>query len=287
MSSGPEWQRGYLTSLAFSQLVLTVLVLLYYSASRPLFAYTVNVYDYGLAKALNDSNITLYLENGGHYSGEAAVNPYQAYISRHERLNNMVLNPRESSTFTVYQVEEFFLLMLPSCMTMLFVFMAVRAIDSGQLDVNSTYGEHGVRDNMFSEVCFWVLVMMEHYVFYQIMASPVQLTMTLLFAVSVSVILLLFCTIAVNSDSDGISRRFEGILLIILCGLYLFATTNAKIVTSMQATYLAWFGHICLNSVLLVGHMWDNPVLAYTVMNCRCMYAILCCWFNILLHIAI
>lgn len=276
-------------SLAFSQLVLTVLALLYYASSRPLFAFTEQVYDYSLAKALNESNITLYLEGGGYYSGETAVNPYEAYMARHNRIHigNVLLDSSLRSTMTIYEVDEFLMMMIPSGLAMLFVFMSVRAIDSGQLEVNSTYGDHGVRDNMFTEVSFWGFVIVEHYVFYQVMASPVHIAMILVFSITTSVILLLFCTLAVNAESDGISRRFEGIFLITLCGFYLFAITHAKVVGSMQTTYLAWFAHIALNFVLLIGHMWDNPVLAYTVMNCRCSYAIFCCWFNILLHIAI
>ena len=174
-------------SLGFSQLVLTVLALLYYSSSRPLFTFTEQVYDYSLAKALNDSNITLYLEGDGYYSGETAVNPYEAYMARHNRIHhhgNFMLDSTQRSKMTIYQVDEFLMMLFPSSLAMLFVFMSVRAIDSGQLEVNATYGDHGVRDNMFTEVSFWVFVIVEHYVFYQIMASPVHLAMIFVFSIT-------------------------------------------------------------------------------------------------------
>jgi hypothetical protein len=62
--------------------------------------------------------------------------------------------------------------------------------------------------------------------------------------------------------------------------------TQTKIVVTPQFTFMAWFTFIAINSLLLMGHLWDNPVLCQTVLNCRWTYIIMCSWLNICLYIA-
>jgi hypothetical protein len=296
-----QWQKGYLLSVCFAQFVTTITVLLYYNQKRPIFTYTTQIYDFGLSQALNSSNITLMIISPESQSSSFATNsfavntdskishnPYDIHYKTHESsAGPFYVNPFQVSTISLTRVDYFLLFSIPSTMCLLFVFMIVRSVDSGQMGVDSVYGEHGIRENIFCEVCFWIFVFVEHYTFFQVMASPANTSQIFLFSVTVTVILTLFCTAAVNSDQDGVSRRLEGIFVILLCVLYVFTIAQAKIVTSEQCTYLAWVFHIGLNGLLLVGHMWDNPVLCYTVMNCRSVYAILSCWFNVVLYIMV
>jgi hypothetical protein len=295
------WQKGSLLSFCFAQFVTTIIVLLYYNQKRPIFTYTTQVYDLDLSRALNASNITLVIVSSEAQSAAFVTNPYISAANGRVSHNpydlsgqhrggshgSFYVNPFQVSKLSLSRADYFLLFCFPSALCLLFVFMVVRSVDSGQMGVDAAYGEHGIRENIFCEVSFWIFVFVEHYTFFQVMASPANIAQILLFAVTVTVILTLFCTVAVNSDQDGVARRLEGIFVILLCIVYVFTVTQAKIVTSEQCTYLAWVFHIGLNALLLVGHMWDNPVLCYTVMNCRSVYTILSCWFNIVLYIMV
>lgn len=276
--------RGPAMSLAFAQLVATISVIMYYPDKRPLFTYTVKISDFGLSSAFSHNNLTLSLDDGSAYpsASNAVSNPYMK-AAHHARYASEQYAP---SHIYPYQYDYFVLFMVPSLACVVYSFMVARAVDAGSLNDTNSYGDHGWKDNLMNEAIFWFFVLVQHFVFLVVMTSPTDQYSAICFAQGVAIVLFLFCTLAVNTDEESIARRFEALIIIILCLLYISVMQSGKVVTSRQFTYLAWFGHILTNVLLLIGHLWENPVSTMTVIHSRWFYVIMGTWFNIVMYIA-
>jgi membrane-associated HD superfamily phosphohydrolase len=176
--------------------------------------------------------------------------------------------------------------MFPAFLACMYTFSSVRLVDSGQICTDAVYGDHGVKDSIMWEVSFWTFVCLQHAVVQCVLSSPTDVLYVAGTSFTVTVLLLAFCVIAVNSSADSPSRRFEGPVFILISLTYLVIVSETKIVLGRQFTFMMWFTHIALNCMLVMGHLWDNPVTCQTILNCRWTYVIASCWFNVCLYVA-
>lgn len=287
-----SWHKSYAVAFGFSQFVFTVSVLVYYNSSkRPLMTYSTHITDAQLAKAFNDSRITLVLHPGqeGMQMASAAGADSALIANPYARMTGVLATQPSNGLGSLWTTQVGYPLILaaPSMLAMLIAFAIAHGMDSGQLNPDASYGEHGIAENMLSETGFWVFVFFAHCAFVLMMASPVALGMLLLWALSVSLVMALFCTLAVNNDPDNPAQKFMALLLVIGCGIYVAGVGQSKVLHSTTCTFVAWVCNMFLNMMLLYGHHWDNPVMTRTIMNCRCTYLILCCWCHAMLYIMI
>lgn len=268
-----------------------------YCANKPpLFYYTTSLSYADALLSYNESYsfIKLFLRKSNYNqgrSGVVSIDAYHGYFASQSLKvqgginQTFALNDNQSSV-SIYIMPALTLFAVPALAACLYSFNTMRSIDTGQMDLNAVYGEHGVKDNIGWEVVFWFLVWMQHFVIQMVLCSPVSLQAAAGNSGALTLCLLLFCTLAVNQEGDSASRRFEGPVFIALCLLYFSILSQSKVVVSSEFTYLIWFANLICDSLLLFGHLADNPTQIHTVMNCRWVYVVATCWVNVVLYIA-
>ena len=284
--------RGTAVSLCMSQFLAMILVMMHVPAKRPLFVYTTSLSYLDALSSYRNSSYTMWFSHDD-TRGTEAVNPYLGSLqdsrvaARHPRVVQHVMNDNSPFSRTrVTVVVTFALFMFPAFLTTVFSFSSVRLVDSGQISTDAAYGEHGVKDSLMWEVTFWVIVMIQHCVAQCVLSSPADLLYVTGTSFTVTILLLAFCVLAVNAQADSPSRRFEGPVFILISLVYLLIVCQSKVVLNTQFTFMMWFAHIASNVLLVMGHLWDNPVSCETIMNCRWTYVVMTSWFNIGLYIA-
>eukprot|EP00961_Rhodomonas_salina_P012824 172772-Rhodomonas_salina.4 len=195
------------------------------------------------------------------------------------------LNPPESRVRITVLVS-FVLFAFPSFIGCLYSFNTIRLIDNHDVQIDSPYGEHGVKESIVWEFTFWLFCWLQHSVVQFVLASPADTLYVFGTSFFITVMLLVFCTLFVNQEGDSVSRRFEGPVFIMLSLAYLLVVVQSHIILSKQFTYIMWMTHIASDGMLVFGHIWDKNVLLQTVMNCRWVYVLMACWFNIVLYLA-
>lgn len=284
--------RGTAVSLSISQFIATVIVLVYVPEKRPLFLYSTSLSYLDALSSYNQSSYTMWFAHDDARTS-TAVNPYLANLgdssiaSSHPAvISHTNRAASHFSTTYIMVVVAFALFMVPSFLGAVFCFMSTRLTDSGEVSLDALYGEHGVKNAIGWEVCFWTLVCAQHAVVQCVLCSPVHVVAVIGTSFALTVLLLAFCVLAVNAEGDSPSRRFEGPVFILVCLLYLFVVTQTKVVVSRQFTFLLWFLHVATNALLVFGHLAETPVSCTTVFNCRWTYVVISCWFNIGLYVA-
>lgn len=282
-------------TLIAAQFIVLIICMGYYTEKKPLFYYSTSISYADAIKSYNTSNHFLKLFYYSGYShqltGVVPVDVYYNYFQeKNEKIaaavNSTYQNNNNHSQIQLFILPTFVLFVLPSFIACLYSFNTMRTIDCGQMSLGTSYGDHGVKENLGWEVVFWVLVWCQHVVVQLVLGTPINIFLVVGLASQVSVLLMLFCTVAVNGESDSASRRFEGPFFILICLTYFIMVQHSKVLLGLQFTYLLWFTHVLCDVTLLFGHLADNPVQVETVLNCRWAYVILTCWVNVVLYIA-
>lgn len=279
--------RGSAVSLTVSQLVAVLFVLVYCPTKRPLFLYSTSLSDVDALSAYNASapSFTMWFRRD-EFRAAASVNPYAATVARSEVARHATtLNSPFSSAYIIVVVS-FALFSFPAFLGCVYTFSSVRLLDSGQMDGNTNYGEHEVKECLMWEVTFWTLVCTQHAVAQCVLCSPVDVLYVLGTSFAATVLLLVFCILAVNAEGDSASRRFEGPVFILIVLVYMLIVSQTKILLGRQFTFMMWLAHIAIHAMLVLGHLWDNPLSCGTVLNCRWTYVVASCWMNVMLYLA-
>lgn len=287
--------RSLAMTLSATQFIVLIISMGYYTEKKPLFYYSTSVSYADAMQSYNTSNhfMKLYFYNGylQERTGVVSVDVYYNYFQHKSdkitaAVNSTYQNNNNHSRIQLFIMPVFVLFALPSFIACLYSFHTMRTVDCGQMTIGTTYGDHGVKENLGWEVVFWVFVWTQHVVVQLVLGTPINIFLVAGLASHISVLLMLFCTVAVNGESDSASRRFEGPFFILICLTYFIVVQNSKILLGLQFTYLIWFTHILCDVALVFGHLADNPVQMETVLNCRWAYVILTCWVNVVLYIA-
>jgi hypothetical protein len=207
-------------------------------------------------------------------------------MAQHNHNLEFSLNPLHS-TISVSLVSLFALFMTGSALALLYAFATIRIMETGQINCNSQYGEHGVLETMGWESIFWIFVCVQHVIVLTVMSSPGDTIYTVFQSSAITVLLCLFCCIGSNIAADNPAKRFEAPVLILLCMCYVLFLSNSKVVVSLHTTYVIWLIYLALDGLLAIGHTWDFPVSCQTVVNCRWTYTVLCCWANVALYLVL
>lgn len=280
--------RGTAVSLTVSQFIAMLIALMYAPVKRPLFLYTTEVSERDALFSYNASGFTMWFSRD-EYREAAGVNPYIAAAAPLARGPSPPSSARLNSPFSrahVYVCVTFALFMFPAFLACVYSFSSVRLVDSGQISPDAAYGDHGVKDSIMWEVTFWLLVFLQHAVVQCVLCSPVDAVYVAGTSFTVTVLLLAFCVLAANATADAPSRRFEGPVFILIAFAYFLIVSGSKVVLGRQFTFMMWFAHIAIHCLLVMGHLYDNPVTCQTVLNCRWTYVIMSCWFNVCLYVA-
>lgn len=251
--------------LEIAHFVGMVCVLCIYTRKPFIFTHTVSVSYQDAVLSFNHSNMTLFFQD---------MQQSKGLDSLHSIISVSVVNP-------------FILFMTGSSLALFYAFTTIRVVESGQINCDTQYGEHGVVETMGWESMFWVYVAVQHAIVLTVMSSPGDMIYIVFQSAAVMILLCLFCCLGANIAADNPVKRFEAPVLILLCMCYVLFLSNSKVVISLHATYVIWMTYLTLDGLLVIGHTWDFPVACHTVMNCRWAYTVLCGWANVVLYVVL
>jgi hypothetical protein len=255
--------RGCAVSLVVLQFVALVAAFAFRPEKRPLFVYTTSVSTTDALSMYNASGFTIWFRRDGLPASVAA----------------------ERSTVHVMEVVSFALFMFPAFLGCIYTFSSVRLVSVGELSTEAAYGEHGIHESLSWEVSFWTLVFAQHVVAQCVLSSPADLLYVMGTSFAAMILLLCFCTLAVNTDVASPTRAFDGPVAVMLALVYVLIVYQTKTTLGEQTTFFAWFVYIALHAMLVFGHNTDNPLSCRTVLNCRWTYVVASCWANVVLYV--
>lgn len=182
-----------------------------------------------------------------------------------------------SPAVSLYEAPVQVLFVLPALLGALHGFSSARLAQT-----DAPYGEHGIAETLGWETGFWTFVGAQHALVQCVMCSPLDVYALAGATFAMTVLLLAFCTAAVNAESESPSRRLEFPAVLLGCALYTLmgALTHTAPTTALSV----WTAHALLHFMLVGGHLSENPVTFTTVLNCRWTYTLLACALNIVLY---
>jgi hypothetical protein len=186
------------------------------------------------------------------------------------------------SQLTVYPVAPRVLFMLPALLGALHGFSSARLTEGGVVALDAPYGEHGVPECLGWEMGFWCFVWAQHALVQCVMCSPLDAVTLLAASFVMTLLILAFCTLSVNTEGGSPSRRLEFPAVLLLCVMYMLMTVQTQ--SDSDKALATWTMHVVMNLVLVFGHIAEHGVAFATVVNCRCWYTLSACSLNVLLY---
>jgi hypothetical protein len=190
----------------------------------------------------------------------------------------------EGTPSTLAQREVFApaLFMVPALLGAMHGFASARLVEAAQVTLDAPYGDHGITESLGWETGFWAFVGAQHALVQCVMCSPLDALALAGAVFALTVLLLVFCTVAANAEGGSPSHRLEFFVVMLICLLFLLMGAQTSV--ELDKGLAVWTVHVLLQRMLVGGHLHDNPVTFTTVLNCRWAYTLLACCLNIVLY---